>query len=437
MPRPRVVILGGGFAGLATAQALDGADLDVVVVDRRNHHLFQPLLYQVATASLAPSDIAEPIRHILARQANASVRMATAVAIDLPAQEVHLEGGDRVAYDHLVVAAGARHSYFGNDAWADHAPGLKTIGDALEIRRRVLSAFEAAEWCDDPEERRALTTFVVVGAGPTGVELAGALAEIAMRTLRRDFRRVDTTQARVVLVEGSHAVLPPYPEVLQGRARQQLEGLGVEVRLDTKVTGIDAEGVDLGDERLEARTVLWAAGVEGAPVGATLGVPMTRNGQIEVQPDLSVPGHPEVFVIGDLARVPQPDGSVVPGVAPAAQQMGRFVGATLRDDLAGRPRGAFRYVDKGSMATIGRSRAVMDALGMKLGGFPAWLAWVLVHLLFLVTFRNRVLVFTKWAWAWFTWERASRLVWQGEGHPSQGASGEAHVPRHAAGPGSG
>jgi len=424
MARPRVVIIGGGFGGLATAMGLRRADVDITLIDRRNHHLFQPLLYQVATASLAPSDIAEPIRGILSRQANVTVRMGTADRIEVEAREVVLADGARVPYDKLVVAAGVSHSYFGHDDWAEHAPGLKTIGDALEIRQRVLRAFEAAEWCDDAAERAALTTFVVVGAGPTGVELAGALAEIALRTLRRDFRRIDTTQARIILLEGGPAVLPPYPDSLRLKAKAQLESLGVEVRLDTLVTDIDAQGVTAGGTRIEARTVLWAAGVEAAKVGSTMGAPTSRAGQVKVAADLSVPGHPDVFVIGDLAHLEQ-NGKPVPGVAQAALQMGHFASDAIQADLAGRPRGAFRYRDKGNMATIGRSRAVMDAMGLKLSGFPAWAAWVVVHLLFLVTFRNRILVFTKWAWAWATWERASRLVWQGEEGPASRATNAA------------
>lgn len=413
----RVVIIGGGFGGLATARALRREPVEITLIDRRNHHLFQPLLYQVATAGLAPTDIAEPIRGILAKQRNATVRLAEAAAIDLEGKAVVLSDGDRVPYDTLVVAAGAGPSYFGHPEWQRHAPALKTIGDALDIRRRVLEAFEEAEWADDPDERRALLTFVVVGAGPTGVELAGALAEIAFHTLRRDFRRFDPAQAKVILVEGTDAVLPPYPDTLQKSAQRQLESLGVEVHLGARVEEVDGEGVTIGGERIPARTVLWAAGVQGAEVGGSLDVPLTRTGQVVVEPDLSIPGHRDVFVIGDLAHVEQPDGSVVPGVAQGALQMGTFVGQNLKDDRAGRPRGSFRYWDKGNMATIGRRRAVMDAMGIRLSGLLAWLAWVAVHLFFLVSYRNRLLVFTKWAWAWVTFERASRLIWQGEpGH---------------------
>jgi len=431
--RRHIVVIGGGFGGLATVQALRKEAVDITLIDRRNHHLFQPLLYQVATAALAPSDIAEPIRAIVARQDNVTVRLAEAQRVDTATRTVHLADGHDVAYDALIVAAGVGSSYFGHPEWEAHAPSLKTIGDALDIRRRVLGAFEEAEWCTDPDERRALMTFVVVGAGPTGVELAGALAEIAFRTLRRDFRRIDPTEARVVLLEGGPAVLPPYPPALQAKALDQLVSLGVEVRLDTRVTDVDATGVVTGEERLDARTVLWAAGVQGARIGSTLEAPTTRTGQVQVQPDLSLPGHPEVFVIGDLARVQTDDGRPVPSVAPAALQMGRHTARNLVADRAGRPRTAFRYVDKGSMATIGRSRAVMHALGLQLGGLPAWLAWVFVHLLFLVTYRNRLLVFTKWAWAWVTFERASRLIWQGETDGSNTrADGTDQVSGHAA-----
>ena len=409
--RPHVVIVGGGFAGLAAARGLRREPVRITLVDRTNHHLFQPLLYQVATAALAPSDIAEPIRSILRRQENVSVRLAEVTAIDLAEHRMTLvdEGGrtEDVAWDKLVLAAGARHSYFGNDAWVEHAPGLKTLGDALEIRRRILTAFERAEWTRDPDDRRMLTTFIVVGGGPTGVELAGALAEIATRTLHRNYRNLDPSQARIVLIEGTHAVLGTYPPDLQERARAQLQSLGVEVRLGDFVTRIDAEGVVVGEQRIPAATVLWAAGVQGAPVARTLGVPLDRAGRVPVNPDLSLPAHPDAFIAGDLAAVPD-----VPGLAPAATQMGAFVAKAIRADLRSDPRASFRYKDKGNMATIGRSRAVMDAAGLHVSGVIAWLAWVFVHILFLVTFRNRVIVLIKWAWAWLTFERASRLIWR-------------------------
>ncbi|MFT4624446.1 MAG: NADH dehydrogenase [Myxococcota bacterium] len=415
MPQ-RVVIIGGGFGGLATAKALRGTDTLVTVVDRSNHHLFQPLLYQVATAGLAPSDIAEPIRSVLARQRNASVRLGEVTSIDKAAKRVTVrpDGGPEtwLEYDYLVVAAGVKHAYFGNDGWAEHAPGLKTIGDALEIRRRLLTAFERAEWAEDEASRRALLTFVIVGAGPTGVELAGTVAEIAFSTLRRDFRHVDTREARVVLVEASAGVLGAYPEGLQASARRQLEGLGVEVRTGTRVSSVDATGVTLDGEPLAAATVLWAAGVQASPLAAQLGVDLDRAGRVPVSSDCTIQGHSEVFVVGDMALFTGEDGSPLPGVAPVAQSQGRHVAKCIAADLAGSPRRPYRYLDKGNMATIGRSRAVLWSGRIQFGGIFAWLAWVFVHLLFLVTFRNRLLVFLKWAWAWATFERASRLIWQ-------------------------
>ncbi|MBX2797622.1 MAG: NAD(P)/FAD-dependent oxidoreductase [Myxococcales bacterium] len=412
---PHVVIVGGGFAGMSAATGLSRAKVRITLVDRTNHHLFQPLLYQVATAGLAPSDIAEPIRSILAGQDNVHVRLANVTAVDLEARTVEVSTDDgtpeSMAWDKLVIAAGARHSYFGNDAWAAHAPGLKTLGDALDIRRRVLSAFERAEWTTDPEEREALLTFVVVGAGPTGVELAGAIAELAQRTLKREYRSVDTTRAKVLLVEGTDAVLPTYTETLRIKAQRQLESIGVTVRLGTRVTDVIADGVALGDTFVPARTVLWAAGVQGSSLARTLGVQLDRAGRVPVQPDCSLADHRDVFVVGDLAAMTQADGSPVPGVSPAAMQMGQFVAKAIDRDLGGSERGAFRYVDRGSLATIGRSRAVADTMGLRFGGFTAWLTWVFVHIWFLVTFRNRIVVMTKWAWAWFTFERATRLVW--------------------------
>ena len=412
----QVLIIGGGFAGLAAARGLAGAPAQVTLVDRSNHHLFQPLLYQVAMAGLAPSDIAEPLRALLARQANAQVLLADVRRIDVAARRVLAVGPDgaerSLPYDRLIVAAGASHGYFGRDDWEPFAPGLKTLGDALEIRRRVLSAYEQAEWTDDDDARRALTTFVVIGGGPTGVELAGSLAEIARTTLRHDFRRADPSQARVVLLEGGPHLLGAYHPDLRERAREQLRSLGVEVQLGAKVTGIDAGGVDIGDQRLAARTVVWAAGVRGAPLAASLGVPLDRAGRVVVGPDASVPGHPEVFVVGDLAAFVGADGRAVPGVAPAATQMGAFAAACIGDDLAGRPRGVFVYRDKGSMATIGRSRAILEVGRLRLSGLLAWWLWVLVHVAFLIAFRNRLLVLTKWAWAWLRYDRSSRLIWQ-------------------------
>ncbi len=411
-----VVVVGGGFGGLNAAKSLAREAVRITLIDRRNHHLFQPLLYQVATAALSPSDIAEPIRSILRRQENVTVRMAEVTRVDVEGRRIQIDESGHthwIEWDKLVIATGARHAYFGHDAWEADAPGLKTIGDALNIRKRVLSAFERAEWTDDPEERRALLTFAVVGAGPTGVELAGALSEIAFHTVRRDFRRIDTREARVILLEGGPAVLPTMPAKLQPSAREQLERLGVEVRTDTFVTGVDSEGLWLGDERLDAATVLWAAGVQASPLASQLGAPTDRVGRVAVSPDLSVPGQPDVFAIGDLAAFEQ-DGKLLPGVAPVALTQGRHVGRCISADLRGAPRPPYRYLDKGHLATIGRSRAVGVVGPLAFRGFVAWFLWAFVHLVFLVTYRNRLVVFTKWAWAWFTYERASRLLWQQE-----------------------
>ncbi|MEM6929535.1 MAG: NAD(P)/FAD-dependent oxidoreductase, partial [Myxococcota bacterium] len=403
--------------GLAAAKRLRKANVRITLIDRTNHHLFQPLLYQVATAGLAPSDIAEPIRSVLSGQKNLQVRLAEVTAVDLSRKSLTLsdEAGrtSELSWDKLIVAAGARHSYFGHDEWAEHAPGLKTIQDALEVRRRILSAFERAEWTDDEAERQALLTFVVVGAGPTGVELAGAIAEIARKTLRRDYQRIDTAKARVLLLEGSDAVLTAYPPSLQLAAKQQLEQLSVDVRLRTKVTGVDDGGVWTGGDYLPAKTVLWAAGVQGSKLARTLDVMLDRNGRVVVEDDLSGPGPPDAFVVGDLAAARDGrTGNPVPGVAPAATQMGTFAARMVHRDLRGRARKVFRYFDKGSLATVGRSRAVADVAGVRVSGLPAWVAWVGVHVWFLNTFRNQALVMTKWAWAWATWEKATRLVWQ-------------------------
>ena len=405
---PHVVIVGGGFGGLYCARALRRADARVTLIDRRNHHLFQPLLYQVATAALNPSDIAYPLRSVLRRQANATVFLAEAARVDVPAKKLLLEDGE-LPYDLLVLATGATHSYFGKDAWAAHAPGLKTLEDALEIRRRVLLAFEKAEREDDEAERRAHMTFVVVGAGPTGVELAGALAEIARHTLKRDFRRIDPRQARVILVEGAPRVLPPYPETLSERAKEQLARLGVDVRLGALVTDIDASGVTLGPERIPARTILWAAGVRASSLGDSLDAPRDRAGRIQVTPELTLPGRSDVFVIGDLASLRQDD-KPVPGVAPAAIQMGRHTAANILRSLRGEPLLPFRYKDKGLLATIGRGAAVAALGQLRVSGWIAWWLWLGVHILFLIGFRNRFLVMFGWAYAYLTWRRGARLI---------------------------
>jgi NADH dehydrogenase len=406
---PRVVIVGGGFGGLNAARELARARVDVTLVDRRNHHLFQPLLYQVATAALNPSDIAMPIRRILRGQRNAEVLLAEARSVDLVTKEVFLDEGT-APYDYLIVATGARHSYFGREGWSQFAPGLKSIGDALEIRRRILSAFEFAERERDASLREAWLTFVIVGAGPTGVELSGALCEIAQHALARDFRHINPAQARVILLEGSDRVLPPYTPALSEKARKQLARLGVDVRTGQKVTGIDAEGVVVGSERIATRTVLWAAGVAGSGFGRALGVPLDRAGRVPVGPDLSIAGHPEVFVVGDLAAVATDGGRPVPAVAPAAMQEAKHAARNVLRAIRGEPTLPFRYKDKGSLATIGRSAAVADLGKIKLSGAPAWLAWLTLHLLFLVGFRNRLIVLFQWAWSFVSYDRGARLI---------------------------
>jgi NADH:ubiquinone reductase (H+-translocating) len=405
---PHVVIVGGGFGGLAAARGLRGRGVSVALVDRRNHHLFQPLLYQVATAALSPADVAGPIRGILRRHPATEVQMAEVAGFDLAAREVALAGGGRLPYDFLVVATGATHAYFGHPEWEALAPGLKTIEDATEIRRRFLLAFEAAEQEDDPEERRALLTFVVVGAGPTGVEMAGSMAEIARHSLVRDFRRIDPSTARVVLLEGGDRVLPAYDGPLSEYARRALGRIGVEVRTGSIVTRIEPEAVWVGEECIRTRNVVWAAGVTASPLGAMLG-PTDRVGRVRVEPDLSVPGHPEVFVVGDLAALEQ-EGRPLPGVAPVAIQQGRHAARTIVRTLRGEPRRPFRYVDRGSMATIGRKAAVLESGRLRMKGWPAWMAWLLVHILSLIGFRNRVLVMLQWAWSYLTWQRGARLI---------------------------
>ena len=414
---PHVVMLGCGFGGLFATRALDGAPVRITVVDRTNHHLFQPLLYQVATAGLSAPAVAAPIRHILAGQDNTTVIYGDAARIDIARRAVVLDGGDEITYDRLIVATGAANSYFGNDAWEAHAPSLKTLEDAYEIRRRVLLAFERAERETDAAKRAAWLTFVVIGGGATGVELAGAFAELARHTLRGEFRRFDPRNARVVLVEGSERVLPGYPPTLSERARLQLERLGVTVWLGKMVTGIDGEGVELGKEqgsdRLAARTVIWAAGVAASPLGASLGVPLDREGRVVVGEDLSIPGHPEVMVIGDLAALPWHN-PAVPGIAPAAKQMGRHAALNILNSLRKKQNQAFRYKDVGMLATIGRNSAVAVLGRLHLSGYPAWLLWLLAHIYFLIGFRNRIVVMIDWAWAYWTFERNARIVIQGK-----------------------
>jgi NADH dehydrogenase len=409
---PRVIVVGGGFAGLWATRGLANDPVSVTLVDRRNHHLFQPLLYQVATAGLSAPDIAAPLRHILRRQRNAEVLMGDVVAIDPVARRLSLADGSVLEFDYLVLACGATHGYFGNDAWARHAPGLKTLDDALLIRRRLLVAFERAEAAADPAERDAWLNFAIVGGGPTGVELAGTLAEIARHTLRREFRRIDPSRARVRLIESGPRVLSTFPESLSAAARRQLEHLGVEVLTGKPVSEITADGYRLGEEVVRARTVLWAAGVAASPLGKLLPVERDRAGRVPVLPDLSVPGLPHVFVAGDLASVQQ-DGKPVPGVAPAAKQMGTHVARTIRARLRNAPSTAFRYRDFGNLATVGRMAAVVDLHGLRFSGILAWWFWLSAHVFFLIGFRNRVIVLINWAWAYFTYQRHARIVLDG------------------------
>jgi NADH dehydrogenase len=409
-PRPHVVILGGGFGGLYAAKALRHAPVRVTLVDRRNHHVFQPLLYQVATAGLNPADIAAPIRSVLRDQDNAAVILAEARSIDAIGKRVVLADGE-ISYDYLIVATGATHSYFGHDDWAPFAPGLKSLEDALEIRRRVFLAYESAERQEDTERRREWMTFVIIGAGPTGVEMAGALAEISRQALSaREFHHIDPKSARIILVEGTERVLPPYAPDLSARAKTQLERLGVEVWTNARVTGIDARGVSLGEERIASRTVVWAAGVQASALVKSLGVPLDRVGRVLVAPTLAIPGRADVFVIGDLVALEQ-DGRPVPGVCPSAIQEGRHAARNILRGLKGQGLESFRYLDKGSFATIGRGAAVAALPGgLKIWGFLAWVAWMAIHVFFLIGFRNRALVMFQWAYSYATFRRGARLI---------------------------
>ena len=402
-----VLILGCGFGGLWAAQGLRKAPAEVTVVDRTNHHLFSPLLYQVATGGLSAPSIAAPIRHILANQRNTAVLMAEIKAINKRERFIALEDGTRIRYDYLIVATGAAHSYFGREEWAPYAPGLKTLEDALEIRRRMLVAFERAERETDPVKRAQWLTFVVIGGGPTGVELAGQFAEIARHTLKGEFRRIDPHSARVVLVEGANRILTAYPPDLSTKAQLQLERIGVTTWVGRMVTSVDAEGVSLGEERISAKTVVWAAGVAASPLARSLEVPLDRAGRVKVEPDLSVPGHPEIFVIGDLASLES-----VPGIAPAAKQMGKLTAQNIKRLLQGKKTVPFRYRDWGQLATIGRNSAVAVIGKLKLSGYIAWLMWLLAHIYFLINFRNRVVVMFDWAWSYWTYDRYARIVIQ-------------------------
>ncbi|HET7232552.1 MAG TPA: NAD(P)/FAD-dependent oxidoreductase [Longimicrobium sp.] len=407
---PNVVIIGGGFGGLWAAKGLRKAPVSVTLVDRRNHHLFQPLLYQVATASLSPADIATPIRGVLRAQRNTEVTMGEVVDVDRVSRQILLSDGTRMPYDYLIVATGATHAYFGHPEWEPIAPGLKTVEDATEIRRRFLLAFEAAEQEADDDARRALLTFVIVGAGPTGVEMSGAMAEIARKSMVRDFRHIDPSTARVILVEGGPRVLAAYQEELSAYAQRALERIGVEVRLNSIVTKVDEGGVYIGSEFIPARNVVWAAGVTASPLGKRLDAKTDKVGRVHVNPDLSLPGDPRVFVLGDLANVLGPDGKPYPGVAQVAMQGGTHAAKMIIADMKGAPRKPFRYHDKGSMATIGRRSAVLQTAHTRLSGWIAWMAWLFVHILFLIGFRNRVSVFVQWAWSYLTWQRGARLI---------------------------
>ncbi len=419
--RPQVVIVGGGFAGIEAAKHLANAQVDVTLVDRRNYHLFQPMLYQVASAALSPADIAAPIRQVLSRIDNCRVVLAEVESIDLEKKTLTLLHSE-LNYDYLILAAGATHSYFGNDAWEKDAPGLKSLEDAIEIRRRILLAFESAEYEGDPEARRASLTFAVIGGGPTGVEMAGAIQEIASKSLVRNFRNIDTTSTRVLLLEGADRLLPPFDPSLSEKAKRSLESMGVEVRLNARVTSIDSKGIRIGDEFIATHTAFWAAGVQASPLAKLLNVPLDRAGRVVVNPDLSIPGHEHVFVVGDMACVKNPnDGKLVPGVAPAALQMGRYVARNIAahcrasDNQAQRsdssnPVKPFRYVDKGSLATIGKSKAVGQIGKLKFSGFLAWLLWGGVHVFFLIGFRNRLFVMSKWFWNWLINARDARLI---------------------------
>jgi NADH dehydrogenase len=405
-----VVVVGGGFGGLAVAKGLGGArDLDVTLIDRRNHHLFQPLLYQVAMAGLSPAEIAAPIRSLLSRERNVRVRHEEVRAV-VPAERRLETSHGSIGYDRLVLACGARHTYFGHDDWEEHAPGLKSLEEATEIRRRVLSAYERAEMETDATQKKLLLTFVVVGGGPTGVELAGALGEMSRFTLARDFRNIDPALARVILLEAGPRILPSFAAEQASRATRDLEALGVQVWTSSAVTGVDAKGVDVGPERIQTATTLWAAGVQASPLARSLGAPLDRLGRVLVEPDLSVPGHPEIFAIGDMACAKSADGSPLPGLAPVAKQQGAYVARLLRRERKGLPREPFAYRDRGQMATIGRSKAIVDLGRVRFSGFVAWLAWLVVHIYFLVGFKNRLFVVLSWAWSYLSFRRGARLI---------------------------
>jgi NADH dehydrogenase len=406
----RVVIVGGGFVGLNAAKRLGNCEgVDVTLVDRSNHHLFQPLLYQVAMAGLSPADIAVPIRSLLARYRNVRVLQGEVTSLDLDRKTVTTDFGE-LPYDYLVLACGARHSYFGHDDWEEHAPGLKTLEQATEIRRRVLVAFEEAERITDPEEQRRQLTFIVVGGGPTGVELAGAIGEMTRFTLARDFRSIDAKQARIMLVEAGARILPMFSQRLASRATRDLEKLGVQVWTSSMVSSIDGDGVEVGAERIRAATVLWAAGIKASPLGQADGLETDRQGRVVVAPDLSLAGHPEVFVAGDMANFSHQTGAPLPGTAPVALQQGRYSGRTIARVVRGKDSEPFHFVDKGQMATIGRSRAIVEIGRFRLAGWWAWVMWLFVHIYYLTGFRTRLLVVLQWAWSYMTFRRGARLI---------------------------
>jgi len=410
--KPHVVIIGGGFAGLNAAKGLRDAPVKVTLIDRRNHHLFAPLLYQVATAQLSPANIAQPIRGITRGQRNLSVVLGEVETIDTEARTVSVEDGSVYSYDYLIVAAGATHSYFGHDEWAPMAPGLKTLEDALDIRRRILLAFELAEKESDPVKRQALLTFIVIGAGPTGVEMAGAIAEIAHHTVTKDFENIDSRQAKILLLEGLPRVLPPFDEKLSVKADASLKQLGVTVRTNALVTAIDEDGVNIGDERIESKTVIWAAGVQVSPITKQLAglATLDRAGRVPVERELHIAGHPEIFVLGDAMSAKRADGRPLPGVAPVAMQAGKWTAENIKRRVAGNAYLPFEYNDRGSMATIGRNHAVADIRGRQFNGFPAWAAWAGVHVFNLIGFRNRILVAAQWLFSYFTYNRGARLI---------------------------
>lgn len=408
---PHVVIVGGGFGGLAAAKVLSKKGrCRVSLIDRRNYHLFQPLLYQVATAALSPADIATPIRSVLSKFPNTQTILGNVDAVDLNNKKVHLDSATTLSYDFLILACGANHSYFGHNEWEEHAPGLKTLEQATEIRRRILLAFELAENSQTDADRKYFQTFVIVGAGPTGVELAGSIAEISRYTLEKDFRRIDPAATRVILIEAGARILPTFSEDLAKRAARDLEKLGVQIWTSSKVTEVSSEGVKLGDETLRAKTIIWAAGVEPSSLALSLATPLDRLKRVLVEPDLSLKDHPEVFVIGDMACALDENGKPYPGLAPVAMQQGRYVAKMIVLSIEQKPRYPFRYIDKGSMATVGRKSAIVQIKQINMGGFLAWLIWLFIHIYYLIGFKNRIMVFAEWAWSYLTFKRGARLI---------------------------